>query len=380
MADDALPAPVRTGRLAYVDAARGLCILSMLTLHLAEPSLLSEGTHQLLVLDGAHGFVTLAGFVLGIVERRRVAKGLPLSETRRAALRRIGLLLVGHWAVVIGIVLINAATRRSSLLSEAFVRQSVARQLWDVVTFRLMPDNVNILPMYVIFLALTGFVYAPLLRSGRTWAVAAISAGLYVLSHLVHDWRWMLSPFAALAWQALFTAGLIVGWHVNQATALRRAWRPWPVVTATAAVVLCAGLARHFVQDRLSESVRQQVYGLVGKFHLGLFNLLGGLGLVLLLCLFVAKVEVSGWLSGVVRWLALLGRRSLACYLAISVLAFFSHLLPSSWREHGRGDLVVIAAVVLTWLVAVWRDRNDALFSRYKRNAPSAASASAALG
>mgnify|MGYP001186070379 CR=1 FL=1 len=343
-------------RLTYIDAVRGMAILSMLTLHLAEPALLTRATHQLLVIDGAHGFVVLAGFVLGLVESRRTQRGEPLSVTRRAARKRILLLVVGHWCVVTLIVLGNAVAGRHSLLTPEFADQSVIRQLADMLTFREMPDNVNILPMYVVFLALAALVYAPLLRAGRVVPVIVISAALYTVSHLGHGLTWFLAPFAPLAWQALFTAGMVTGWLSTEARQLRRRTHPWSLIAAITFMLIPAVLARRHVRSYFSGQLGSTIDSLIDKFQLGFLNLLGGLGLVLTLGVLVGGIEQRGMFPRAMRWLSLLGRRSLACYLTISVLAWLTHLLPSSVLRQGPGDVVILVGVGVTTLVALIRD------------------------
>ena len=338
----------------------------MLTLHLAESARLTSWTHPFVVVDGAHGFVILAGFVLGMVEARRVNRGDSLAVTRRAATRRLGLLAVGHWAVALLIVFGNAVFHRASMVSEEFASTSIANQIWETVTFRTMPDNVNILPMYLIFIFLGGFVWAPLLRRGRTDLVIAISASLYVLSHLGGGLPWLLEPFAALAWQALFTAGMVTGWHSQRAQSFRRRTHPWSFLVVASLPILCALLARELIHSRLPQRIVDNVDEMIDKLQLGPLNLLGGLGLVVAAAVIIGGIERRGNLQRPIGWLALLGRRSLACYLAISVLAWISHLLPGSMREGWRAEAVILVGLAATTVVAVVRDRIGAPRTRQR--------------
>jgi hypothetical protein len=368
------PAAARGTRLAYIDAVRGACIVSMLTLHLAETARLTTLTHPFVVVDGAHGFVILAGFVLGMVEGRRVNRGDSLAVTRRAAGRRLGLLATGHWAVVLLIVFGNAVFRAHSLVSEEFASTSIGNQLWRTLTFRTMPDNVNILPMYLFFIFLGGFVYAPLLRKGRADVVVALSASMYLASHAGNGTTWLLTPFAVLAWQALFTAGMVTGWYSTQARELRRRTHPASFLVAAALPILCAVLARERFRAHIPGADSDLVDNLISKLHLGFLNLLGGLGLVVALGVIAGGLERRGHFRRSIDWLALLGRRSLACYLAISVLAWVTHVLPPTVQQGWHAEITILAGIAITTVVALVRDRVGA---RGKRPVPAAAVATA---
>ena len=355
---DTLPVvKAKTARLKYVDAVRGLCIVSMLTLHVSETSPITSATHPFVVVDGAHGFVILAGYVLGLVERRRVARGDPLPVTRRAAGRRLVLLAVGHWVVALLVVFGNAVLHKHSLVTPGFARSSLGNQLWRTLTFRTMPDNIDILPMYLIFIFLGGFLWAPLLRRQRTSWVLAISLTMYVISLAGNGLPWLLTPFAALAWQALFTVGMVTGWHADATQQLRRRTHPASFIVCVSLPILCGLLARDAVRSRLHGDLARFVDWNINKFHLGPLNLLAGLGLVVAAAVIVGGIEKRGHLRLPMDWLALLGRRSLASYLAISVLAWLSHAIPVRFQEGLNREALIAGALVVTTLVAVARDR-----------------------
>jgi hypothetical protein len=118
--------------------------------------------------------------------------------------------------------------------------------LWQALTLRINPFNVDILSMYVVLFAVAG-VGVVLLRRGQAWLLAAGSAALYLASLLgpvgwavLPEYRGVEGFFDLAGWQALFVSGLLVGWHWR-ARNLVRAFqsRRLALPAGVALVVLC---------------------------------------------------------------------------------------------------------------------------------------------
>ncbi|MAQ83758.1 MAG: hypothetical protein CMH12_11060 [Maritimibacter sp.] len=218
-------------RIDILDGFRGWFLICMTMGHLA--LLLASGigrrlNHQFGFPDVAQGFVLLSGLIIGIVYGRRL---LTRSETsmRQSLFGRIRIIYRWHALLLIAIF---ACTL---LWADGLVHF-----LWgDLPTLSLAlglallsgPMFINILPMYILFMALTPMALQAL-RDGheRTLILLSVSAWLVVQFGLVD---WVQSAIVAwtglddkrieiglyldrLAWQPLYFGGLIAGMRVAQ--------------------------------------------------------------------------------------------------------------------------------------------------------------------
>jgi hypothetical protein len=205
-----------TRRDPSIDVLRGICVASMVVKHMAMYSLLYKLTHAALWIDGATGFVLLAGLVIGLVQAR--------AATSRHGLTRLGRRTLLVYAAHVGLVclaLVCAPWDRMAPQSPppAAALGGWPSALWQAVTLQINPFNVDILSMYVVLFAVAG-VGVTLLRRGHPWVLATASAAAY-LAALWGPPGWAALPeypgvegfFDLAAWQALFVSGLLVGWH-----------------------------------------------------------------------------------------------------------------------------------------------------------------------
>jgi hypothetical protein len=215
------------GRDPALDLLRGMAIVFVVVNHLEGDSLLRLLTAERMgVVTGAELFVVLSGVVLGIVHRRRIPRhGLWASAAR--LWRRSAQLYAISLAVVVGVFLVDAlpAVRLDALTTYTdptgrvfalYDRDAGALGLaWEMVTLRAGPGQFNIIGLYVALIAVTPALLWVLAR--RAWpALVAGSAALYAV---VIDAPPAALPFQSensfpvLVWQALFVAGLSMGWY-----------------------------------------------------------------------------------------------------------------------------------------------------------------------
>jgi hypothetical protein len=232
-----------TRRDPSIDVLRGVCVASMVIKHMAMYSLLYKVTHAALWIDGATGFVLLAGLVIGMVQAR--------AATSRHGLTKLGRRTVLVYAAHVGLVVLalvcapwDRMTPQSPPPAAALGGWPAA--LWQTVTLQINPFNVDILSMYVVLFAVAG-VGVTLLRRGHPWVLATASAAVYLAAlwgppgwAILPEYRGVEGFFDLAAWQALFVSGLLVGWHwrtknVAQAFESRRL----AVAAGVALVVLC---------------------------------------------------------------------------------------------------------------------------------------------
>lgn len=367
----ASPGPSADGRDAAIDVLRGWSILMMVATHVGPPTFARRLTHAGPVyLTGTHGFVFLSGLVLGFVTRRRLLADQE-AVINRKILRRAALLWMVHCILTIGLVAAHEAIGDANNLfidEEApdRVRLFVARvpdhggwpkTLWLIATLRFQPDYMDILPMYILLLLATPPALSAI-RRGHTGLCLLASASLYLAAQvrpgLLNINRARISPevYDLAAWQVLFFGGLCLGYRRRE---IARAFGPKRTACLMGAclVVLGADLALAQVQ------AHEPVPGLMERWYrvasLGPGNLLDFAARMTLGYYLVSSMLRHGLLSPPLRWIGLIGRHSLYCFLVH--LAFLVLLLAiGSYRWRIRWQEVCVAlSWVLLYLMARYR-------------------------
>lgn len=203
----------RRPRALGVDVARGACLLIMTLDHLPRHPL----TRFTNVVFGPFGFFTalsafifLSGVVSAWVYGDALRKEGTLSVCRRVAGRACQLYLVNT-----SIFLLLLASTRFGLLVGPEWRDEFPlffsdpwRALWQGLCLAYRPSYLVILPMYVLFLAITPLALWAI-RAGRGWLVAGASGLAWALVQLppLPD----VSHLNAFGYLILFVAGLLLG-------------------------------------------------------------------------------------------------------------------------------------------------------------------------
>lgn len=213
----AVSAPV--GRDARIDAVRGLALLVIFINHMPGNIVASAMPHNFGFSDAADIFVLLAGVsaVLAygaLIERR----GLGMGAVRIGA--RLWTLYIAHIAVfliVCGVVARAVTGTHNPLYIEAIniqpFFQDTPAAVVDALTLTYQPYYLDILPLYIVLLALFPLVYA-LVRISPALALVVSAAIWQGAVHLDLNFPnsgaagWFFNPFA---WQFLFTLGVVIG-------------------------------------------------------------------------------------------------------------------------------------------------------------------------
>lgn len=338
-----LPPPVTraapshvSDRRAELDWLRGLMLVLMTLTHL--PTTLSPRLSQPFgFVSAAEGFVFLSAFLVGSVYVRMAQRrGWPAMQ--RALAGRAFKVYAAHVALLLFLflVLVPLATRGGggaiADLASFYVAHP-AQALVSGLALFYAPPLLDILPMYVVFLALSPWLLAHGQRRGWTVLLAG-SAGLWVVAQagggrlayealaaalgLVQPYR-ETGAFSLLAWQALWVAGLWAGAAPATAPAAvgaRPAWwtRAGVVRVAIAVAVVCMAW-RHLVgQAPFGSLVHLNM--LFDKWTLGPLRLVNFAALVLVVI--HAQDVLRRWVEG--SRLVTLGRASLTVFCAHLVL------------------------------------------------------------
>ena len=249
LAPDQSPEPERRKpiRDARVDVVRGFALLTIFVDHIPRnaPALLT--LHNFGFSDAAEIFVLLAGYSSmiaygGLFQRAglwttliRIAKRCGRIYLFHAGLLLVTLVIVRIWMDLTGLV---PRFGVAPLLEMGFV-PGLLRGL----ALNALPNYLDILPLYILLLALFPLVYFGMQRG--VWGVLALSGTLWLAANVDHtlnlpnatavDDGWYFNPFA---WQFLFVLGVTLALAVRAGDGLlpRRGW-------ATVAAWVYLGLA-----------------------------------------------------------------------------------------------------------------------------------------
>ena len=356
--------PAKRPRDERLDLFRGLTMLIIFVAHLPDNSWNAWIPARFGFSSGAELFVFCSGIASalafgGVFTRR----GLWLG-TARIAYR----IWQVYWAQI-GLVL--ALIALAATLDRIFGLAEIARQfapllsdpeqaLFGLVTLTWQPDYLDILPMYLVILALVPVMMLarhlhaalPLLTAAALYAMVW-AAGFNLSGNPWNGTGWFLNPFA---WQLIFFIGFFIGMR----------WLPVPrlgdrrLMLAAAIFLLLSlplsfwGILEHWP---FAQAVRDLLIPASEKTDLHILRVLHFLALA-----YLVLSLIEPWRDrrdrGAGHLLILIGRQSLATFLASVVL---SRLLGTIADMAGRGELLVallnlagFALILATALVVSW--------------------------
>ncbi|WP_408871768.1 OpgC family protein [Entomobacter blattae] len=313
-----------------MDALRGVALTMMFVDHIPQ-NLLSKFTMRNVgFADAAEIFVILAGFASWLAYGRGIIRqGWPQILLR--LLRRCVTLYIYQLCMAVGSIVIILLWRRFTPVPVDFLEPELAYNFWSwwrLVLLEALPSNLNILPLYIVLLALFPLIFlgiqwnvgATLAISGAIWLYANINPAFNFTNWLDPD-GWYFDP---VAWQFLFVLGVVSAWYTTPrgGSFPRRHWL----------VVLCWG----YLVFSLLQVFPWQNWGLgdmrlltdlasPSKTVLAPFRLLDVLAIFYL-------VQSSQWASRLSesragQILALYGRHSLEVFSAGTILDLLGRLL-----------------------------------------------------
>jgi hypothetical protein len=362
-----------TRRDPSLDVLRGSCVASMVIAHLARHSVLYRATHAALWIDGATGFVLLAGLVIGMVQAR--------SGTTRQGLARLGRRTVLVYAAHGGLVCLAIACAPWDRMAPQSPPPAAALGGWpwaleQTATLQINPLNLDILSMYVALFAVAA-VGVVLLRRGHARLLAAGSVAVYLAgmwappgSAVLPEYPGVEGFFDLAGWQALFVSALLVGWHWR-AKGLAEAFenRRLAVGAGVAFVLLCvaAQLVERWGLLTPWGTLDQLVRAAFDKGTMGPGRLLLGW------CAFAAGYCLlrHGRWDHLQRLLVVafrrVGRRSLDSFVLLSIAVVVLGAA-APYQEAGSVGMVW-AAVVYAWIWSWAWFRDSAAWARLREAA-----------
>ena len=361
-----------------VDALRGLALLMMLVDHVPDDLLNRITIRNFGFADAAEIFVMLAGYASylaygRLIDREGWKTGIHriLARCLKLYLYQTGMTLVFVWTV--------RQWRHYQPLPEYTIEPQLAHGyswLWRILTFDALPSYLNILPLYVVLLALFPLIYWILKRS--LWLLVALSVSIWAIANLdphltIPNWLdpsgWYLNPFG---WQFLYILGILGAvWASKNNGDLP--YRPWAKALCLAylagAFVLCFPYEYwHVPSLRIFPAPPN-----TGKSTLAIWRLLDIMAIFYLVQSSAALRRISADRIG--QSLALLGRNSLEVFACSTVLDLLGRLMFASFGINLWEQLVMnVVGLGLTYALAIPLDR-----VRQRARAARASSRSAAL-
>jgi hypothetical protein len=207
-----------------LDFFRGLALFSIFIDHLPN-NILAEFTLQsVMFADAAEVFILISGYTAGMVYSRAMERqGFLIAGVR--VYHRVWQLYVAHvflFMIFMGTVAYAVGVLNSSLYAEESGAANFLNEpglaVVKALTLQFQPAFMDILPLYIVLLAvlpivLAGFRSWPrvvLFASFALWLVVQFDKRIAPAAYPGPDRVWFFNPFA---WQALFFAGAWLGWR-----------------------------------------------------------------------------------------------------------------------------------------------------------------------
>jgi hypothetical protein len=349
-------------RLKELDALRGFMLVWITLTHL--PTKLSTYVNQPFgFVSAAEGFIFLSALFTGSIYFRMAEQNGYGAMRRKLSMRTLQLylyhVLLLSFAFLVAVPIAASGTRPGlHNLLDFFFDAGARRAVIDAVLLVYRPPLLDILPMYIIFLALTPvalsasrrFGWKLILAGGFTlWLLAQVGlreASWEVMSRYfglripLHE----MGSFDLWAWQFLWLVGMWVGvcWAKDQLNLPRLARQ----LTIPALFIVSALLATRYAVGRGLELGSYELY--FDKWHLGIVRLVDFTAIAVLL------IRAHSYLKPLsIRPLVLLGQSSLQvfcthllfCFAGLTLLGNASML--SSWKQFGL-LAATISAMLLT--------------------------------
>jgi hypothetical protein len=342
----ALPVPLgdsdrEAKRDLRLDFFRGISLFFIYIDHIQDNVLSYFTLQSVAFADAAEVFVFISGYTAAVVygrAMRRQGKVFAVAQIYR----RVWQLYLAH---VVTFVMFAAEVSLAILTSHSYGEdfgisgflQHPGVAIVQALALRYQPDLLNILPLYVVLLAMFPLVL---------WLLRSHSLLPIILSGTVYLWIWLFHwpppdvggdgwYFNPLAWQFLFIAGATAG-HISSTPRSLSFRIPWIWKLAVAFAVLIAILkicwTIHDVYDEFPAPLLESLKSLVeDKTNLAPLRLLSFFALLVSVLHFVPRNHE--WLQHRgIQWIVLVGRHSLQVFcLSVLLSVVATYLL--AWRH-----------------------------------------------
>jgi hypothetical protein len=346
-------------RIVSIDFWRGLALLTIFIDHIPGNVLDKITYRNFGFSDAAEVFVFLAGTSCALAYLARFDAARAARQTIKILLRAFTLytshlaVLLAVGAVVAYAVLSTGDSRFLAALHFDVLTGDPLHALLGLVTLGYQPAYLNILPLYVVLLAMAPVVI--MLARIRLVYAAAASGALYLATELLGlnlpvypgNGGWFFNP---LAWQFLFTLGLCLGAGIVEGR--RAPHRPVLTALALGYVVLAAVWVQLGIWAPWDlRPVPTFIWGF-DKTNLSLPRLLH----VVALAYLVLQLPIERYLrlSTLAKPLIVLGRHSLPVFCIGTVLAIAAQIGRATFGHSPASDLVMLGMGAFIQVGLAW--------------------------
>lgn len=374
------------GRDARIDVFRGIALVMIFINHMpATPwsvlTLRSWGFS-----DSAEVFVLLAGIAAALAYGRFFLRGdtwlgVTAVASRIWTLYRTHLLLflIVGTLCVIGAERFNEPSHLEALGFDTFL-QNPAAFLAHVVTLGFLPGYLDILPLYIVLLALLPLLFgldrlhwaAPLGVALLLWSMVQIWGFNLPNSRTAREWTF--NPFA---WQLIFVIGFTLGRRIQTGASLGVLARPWAarMLTVFAAFFTIAAFVitapwREIPGFENVILINPAWIGPISKTDLSIIRLVDNLT-KLWLVLVLVRADARWLTRGPFRFAGLMGRHSLEVFAFATAFGVAGGIMITANGFHpGLIAAAVLGGVALMITVAAIKEWRETGYARNRKSKP----------
>ncbi|HYF07116.1 MAG TPA: OpgC domain-containing protein [Acetobacteraceae bacterium] len=360
---------IRQERDLRVDVFRGFALWAIFVNHTPGNWLGYVTPRNYVLADATETFVLLAGFAAGlaygiVMDRQgwAFAASRVMGRVFTLYVAHIFLLVVFTAQVGFSAAALDSAAYLDEMHLDPFAQEPY-RAMLEALLLRYQPSFLNILPLYIVLLAIFALAM-PLMR--RPWLMLGLSGGAWLLVRWLElnlpAWRaeggWFFNP---LAWQVLFFIGCAMGYRPPGGEPLAIPYRRWiaalcwtQLLVGLVAVLLLYFLWDH-VQGRLPAALLEFLAG-IDKTSLHPMRLASMLALTYLIAHSVPPG--AAWLrAGWAQPFVLMGQQALPVFCAGIALSFLGRValeLDDRWPMQLAVNLLGTALLVAVAALTAW--------------------------
>ncbi len=324
-----------------LDFFRGLALFCIFIDHLPNNIVSDFTLHSIMFSDAAEVFILISGYTAGMVYGRAIERqGFLVAGLR--VYHRVWQLYIAHvflFMMFMAMVAYTVGALNNSLYAEELGAANFLNEpglaVVKALTLQFQPAFMDILPLYIVLLAILPFVLAlfrscprvMLFVSFALWLAVQFDKRIALPAYPGPDQVWFFNPFA---WQALFLLGAWLGWRGigGGISWLSRRW----LFYLAAGLFLVGFLIRfnwtlHDFYDPIPVLVSdQRLWPFLIKRDLGLLRLAN----ILAVALLVARMidPQARFLASLAAWpFVICGRNSLYIFCLSILLSVLGHLV-----------------------------------------------------
>jgi hypothetical protein len=349
------PAIERDPRL---DFFRGLALFCIFIDHVPNNIVAQFTLQSLMFSDAAEVFILISGYTAGMVYGRAMERqGFVIAAVR--VYHRVWQLYVAHvflFMMFMATVAYTAGVLNSSLYAEELGAANFLNEpglaVVKALTLQFQPAFMDILPLYIVLLAVLPFVVAGyrswpgvvIFASLALWLAVQIDKRIALPAYPGPDQVWLFNPFA---WQALFFLGAWFGWRLNRGGVpwLKSRW----LFYLAAGISLAGFLIRfswtlHDFYDPIPVSaIAELLWPFLSKGDLGLLRFANVLAVALVVSRLISP-QARFLSSHAARPFVICGRNSLHIFCLGILLSVLGRLVLNEFFGGIPMQLVVSAA------------------------------------